>query len=134
MALEFFQTILRKRKRYIRHAASLVRYSSIYKLRNLIRVEWDRLRKREIVTGLPYVMVLDPTNVCNLKCPICPTTRGQLLQPSGRITVENFTDLVDPAGVVKDPLCGGRFSGINVSNDPDISNIFFFKNPFLHYF
>ena len=74
---------------------SLLRYSSMYKIQNLVRVEWDRLRKKEIVSGLPYVMVLDPTNVCNLKCPICPTTRGELLQPSGRITLDNYTALID---------------------------------------
>jgi MoaA/NifB/PqqE/SkfB family radical SAM enzyme len=74
---------------------SLLRYSSMFKLQNLVRVEWDRIRKKEIVRGLPYVMVLDPTNVCNLKCPICPTTRGQLLQPPGRINLDNYTALID---------------------------------------
>jgi MoaA/NifB/PqqE/SkfB family radical SAM enzyme len=68
----------------------VLRYSSFYKLRNLARVEWERFREKERVSGLPYIIVLDPTNVCNLKCPVCPTPRGDLVQPSGRIPLEQF--------------------------------------------
>ena len=93
--MNFFQSMLRKRKRYYRHAVSLLRYSSIYKLMNLARVEWEQFRQIENVSGLPYIVVLDPTNVCNLKCPVCPTTKGELLHPSGRIPVEKFRSLVD---------------------------------------
>jgi MoaA/NifB/PqqE/SkfB family radical SAM enzyme len=74
---------------------AFVRYSSIYKLRNLARVEWEQFRKKECVSGLPYIVVLDPTNVCNLKCPVCPTPRGDLLQPSGRISREQFEAFAD---------------------------------------
>lgn len=95
MTLQFFNNLYRRRKRYLRHAVSLLKYSTFYKLRNLARVEWENLRKVEQVSGLPYITVLDPTNVCNLKCPICPTTREELLQPSGRIAVEKFRDLID---------------------------------------
>jgi len=82
-------------KRHFRHAVSLLRYSSIYKLRNLVRVEWERFRKKEKVAGLPYIVLLDPTNVCNLKCPVCPTPQGNLLHSSGRVSVENFEAFVD---------------------------------------
>jgi len=95
MTVQFFKNLFRRRKRYLRHAVSLLKYSTFYKLRNLFRVEWENLRKREHVSGLPYITVLDPTNMCNLKCPICPTTREELLQPSGRIAVEKFGDLID---------------------------------------
>ena len=92
---ELIRRIVEKRKRYLRHAISLLRYSSIFKLRNLARVEWERFRKRDKVSGLPYIVVLDPTNVCNLKCPICPTPKGDLLHPSGRIQVEQYEEFVD---------------------------------------
>jgi MoaA/NifB/PqqE/SkfB family radical SAM enzyme len=58
-------------------------------------VEWERFRKQENVSGLPYIVLLDPTNVCNLKCPVCPTPQGKLLHPSGRVSVKNFEALVD---------------------------------------
>jgi MoaA/NifB/PqqE/SkfB family radical SAM enzyme len=87
--------LLEKKTRYSRHALSLFRYSSPNKLMNLARVEWERSRGRVNVTGLPYVTVLDPTNVCNLKCPICPTTKGELPQPSGRIALEDYKRFVD---------------------------------------
>jgi MoaA/NifB/PqqE/SkfB family radical SAM enzyme len=95
MSLQFIQNIYRKRKRYTRHAVSLVRYSSGSKVGNLARVEWERFRKKENVTGLPYVVVLDPTNVCNLKCPVCPTPKGDLLHPSGRVSPEDFEMFID---------------------------------------
>ena len=95
MTVQFLKNLFRRRKRYLRHAVALLRYSTFYKLGNLVRVEWENLRKKEHVSGLPYITVLDPTNVCNLKCPICPTTREELLQPSGRIAVEKFGDLID---------------------------------------
>ena len=86
---------LDKRKRYSRHLLAVWRYSSFYKIRNLMRVEWERYREKENVSGLPYITVLDPTNVCNLKCPVCPTPRGDLLHPSGRVTVDKFKEFVD---------------------------------------
>ena len=95
MIPNFLKNLFRRRKRYLRHGISLLRYSTFYKLRNLARVEWENFRKRERVSGLPYITVLDPTNVCNLKCPVCPTTRAELLQPSGRIATEKFQELVD---------------------------------------
>jgi MoaA/NifB/PqqE/SkfB family radical SAM enzyme len=93
--MQFILKLIQKRKRYFRHAVSVLRYSSIYKLRNLARVEWELFRKKEVVSGLPYIVLLDPTNVCNLKCPVCPTPRGELLHPSGRVSMENFEELVD---------------------------------------
>jgi len=90
-----FQKLFHKRKRYLRHAVSLYRYGSFHKLRNLARVEWERLRQVEKVSGLPYVVVLDPTNVCNLKCPVCATPKGELTQPGGRISLDDFENFVD---------------------------------------
>jgi len=95
MDLQAIQNLSFKSKRYYRHALSVLRYSSISKLRNLARVEWERYRKKENVTGLPYIVLLDPTNVCNLKCPVCPTPQGRLLHPSGRVSLENFEAFVD---------------------------------------
>lgn len=95
MATGLIGRVWEKRKRYRRHAVGLLRYSTPGKLLNLARVEWERSRGREIVRGLPYVTLLDPTNVCNLKCPICPTTRGELAQPSGRISLEQYRDFID---------------------------------------
>lgn len=95
MGLAFFQRIADKRQRYLRHFTALRRYSSFRKLLNLLRVEWERLLGREKVKGLPYIVVLDPTNVCNLKCPVCPTTKGTLAQPSGRIGVDAYRRFVD---------------------------------------
>lgn len=95
MGLPVVRRIIEKRQRYKSHLVALGRYSTLRKLANLMRVEWERWRGKDVVKGLPYVVVLDPTNVCNLKCPVCPTTKGTLAQPSGRIGLDEYRRFVD---------------------------------------
>jgi MoaA/NifB/PqqE/SkfB family radical SAM enzyme len=40
------------------------------------------LLRRPIVWGLPPVFMVEPTNACNLKCPLCPTGAGTLKRPT----------------------------------------------------
>ena len=41
----------------------------------------------------------------------------------GRAAVVRLADPVDPSGVEQDPLGGGRFSGVDVRHDPDITGM-----------
>jgi organic radical activating enzyme len=42
-------------------------------LANLLRCELEKRRRVAEVRSFPYVAVLDVTNLCNLRCPYCPT-------------------------------------------------------------
>jgi radical SAM protein with 4Fe4S-binding SPASM domain len=53
------------------------------------------LLKTDRVLGMPVNIVLEPTNVCNLRCPICETGAGILGRPSGMMTYDNFCKIVD---------------------------------------
>ena len=50
------------------------------------------------VWGNPYVLILDTINVCNLKCPLCPTGLGMPGRPKGRMEFGMFKKIIDELG------------------------------------
>lgn len=56
------------------------------------------ITKRPIVWGVPPVLTLEPTNVCNLRCPLCVTGNGTMERPYGRMEFATFTRLIDEIG------------------------------------
>lgn len=58
----------------------------------------SRLLRRQIVWGIaPYLMV-EPTNICNLKCPMCPSGNGDMSRSLGKLDFENYKKLMDEVG------------------------------------
>ena len=64
--------------RMSRHALSVIKHSTPRKLLNLAIVEMEYRLRRTEVRGHPYIIIVDPLNVCNLRCPLCPTGTGDL--------------------------------------------------------
>lgn len=54
-----------------------VRRVSLRKVRNHYRVKQEHRQKKTILKGYPFIAIIDPTNICNLKCPLCPTGQGK---------------------------------------------------------
>ena len=50
------------------------------------------------VLGFPELVSVEPTNMCNLKCPLCPTGSGKMRRRQGYLTLENFKKVVDEVG------------------------------------
>ena len=50
------------------------------------------------LAGLPFAIMIEPTNFCNLKCPLCPTGNGSLAVPRGYMSLENFKKIIDEIG------------------------------------
>ncbi len=82
--------------RYIR------RYRRIFSWRRLanavlvfssMAASW--LLRRPIVWGQPLMIMVEPTNFCNLKCPLCPSGNGQMKRPRGNMSIDDFKGLVD---------------------------------------
>ena len=46
------------------------------RLRNLLLAEAEYLLRAQHVRSRPYFLKIDPTNRCNLRCPLCPTRVG----------------------------------------------------------
>jgi len=63
---------------------------------NLARVEWERKRRRVKVSGHPYLLIIDPCNYCNLRCPLCPTGLDDLGRPQSMMSLEHFKKYFDP--------------------------------------
>jgi len=51
--------------------------------------------KKPIIWGYPPVLMIEPTNVCNLKCPLCPSGNGTLTRQKGFMDFDLFTKIID---------------------------------------
>ncbi len=43
-------------------------------------------------------VTIEPTNVCNLECPVCETGAGVLGRPGGHMTLDQFRTIIDKVG------------------------------------
>ena len=68
---------------------------TISKTINWCVVKTEKLLKISNMAGMPYQYTIDPINICNLKCPLCPTGLGILGRSRGRMSLDNFKDLID---------------------------------------
>jgi radical SAM protein with 4Fe4S-binding SPASM domain len=62
---------------------------------NLALAKAQKRLKFTRVWGMPYRYNIDPTNVCNLRCPVCPTGLGTLGRERGSMEFEDFKLIVD---------------------------------------
>lgn len=78
-----------------RHFQLLTRYGTIGKLSNLASVELSRVRGDIVVRGRPYVYTIDTGNLCNLRCPLCPTGYRGLERPQALMSLDTFRTIID---------------------------------------
>lgn len=55
------------------------------------------LSRRSNVPPLPKVITIDPGNLCNLRCPLCPTGMGKLGVRGSFMQLETFQRIIDKA-------------------------------------
>ena len=67
------------------------------KIINWIRIETSILRKPEQPWGWPTHLQIEPANICNLRCSLCPVTDG-MNRPAGRMDFQIFKKLIDEIG------------------------------------
>ena len=72
-ALPKMQQYLRKIKRHGRYVPKILRYGTPKKIANIMLAEWELRQQKTILRCLPYYFIIDICNVCNLRCPLCPT-------------------------------------------------------------
>lgn len=84
--------LLRYRK-YLQNAEHL----TLKKLSNILYSEWKFRTNSPAIDGLhPYVLFVDLSNACNLKCPLCPTGQGSLISRDNLMALENYKKVVEP--------------------------------------
>jgi radical SAM protein with 4Fe4S-binding SPASM domain len=62
--------------------------------KNYLRNSSEYEARKVVLQSYPYRLYIDPINICNLQCPLCPT--GQKLMPSqGKMSLETFRNIFD---------------------------------------
>ncbi|RLD16931.1 radical SAM protein [candidate division KSB1 bacterium] len=56
------------------------------------------LTGKTLLWGRPAILTIEPTNVCNLRCPLCITGSGQLRRVQGRMSLDTFRKIMDIMG------------------------------------
>lgn len=78
-----------------RHVRALLRHSTPRRLANLLLVEAERLLGLTRLRGKPYVIFVDPINLCNLRCPLCATGVNEIARVRKRMDYEHFQRVID---------------------------------------
>jgi radical SAM protein with 4Fe4S-binding SPASM domain len=82
--------------RYLRRYRHLFSWKRLWNLAAVLAsLGISRLIGRPVVWGHPFMLMVEPTNYCNLKCPLCPSGNGQLSRNRGHMRLEDFKSLVD---------------------------------------
>ena len=55
----------------------------------------SRLSGRDVRMGRPFVLMVEPTNICNLACPLCPSGNGTLARRAGTMDLDSFRRILD---------------------------------------
>ena len=76
-------------------ATIALRYGTLKKLLNMMRVEFDLRFGRTKSWGHPYEWEIDTTNICQLKCPLCHTGLGTVNRQKGVMHFDLFKKTID---------------------------------------
>jgi len=65
------------------------------KYENFILAKQEERTQELILKSKPYHVEIEPTNICNLQCPLCSTGIQAKTRTKGIMTFENFKNLID---------------------------------------
>jgi MoaA/NifB/PqqE/SkfB family radical SAM enzyme len=105
---ELGQTFLR----YLPAILNSPKRIGIKKLLNAMRAEFERRIKRVKLSSHPFILHIELTNICNLKCPYCLTGNDTNYQQKGYLSLEGFKKIIDD---LKDYLILVRLDGVGES-------------------
>lgn len=71
---------------------------TVKRLVNYLKIKSSLKLKKVNVTGRPLSLFIEPTNICNLKCPLCPTGNGSLARKKGVMSFEDYKKIIDKLG------------------------------------
>ena len=58
----------------------------------------SKIIRKPVIWGYPPLLMIEPTNICNLKCPMCPSGNGDMKRPAGKMGYDNYRKLIDEVG------------------------------------
>ena len=65
------------------------------RLINLLKINLSKQLKLTSVFGFPITLMVEPTNICNLKCPLCPTGAGLIKRAKGFMKFNDFKKIIN---------------------------------------
>ena len=75
-----------------------LRFFSLRRIINLLLVDLQISFKRSKLYGYPPRVSIETGNVCNLRCPLCPTGQRAPDVKRGFMTFDNFKKIIDEFG------------------------------------
>jgi MoaA/NifB/PqqE/SkfB family radical SAM enzyme len=88
----------RLRERYRMVARMNPRWKGIRAYTNWVRSNYELWAGASRIKARPVKLTFDPTNVCQLRCPLCPTGLRIQDRPQGRAQLEMLQRLLDEVG------------------------------------
>jgi hypothetical protein len=82
----------------LKHLRAVLEYATPRKLANLALCEWEKARRVATPRSMPYTATIDVTNVCNLRCPHCPTGAGLLGRKPSMLDLGLLRRFLDESG------------------------------------
>ena len=77
----------------------LIRSLTIRRIINLIKTTssffLSTLLEKNIIWGKPTILTIEPTNICNLRCPLCTTGSGEMERSNGKMSFETFENIIN---------------------------------------
>lgn len=70
---------------------------NLSKIKNFIISCIEEKEIKTKLTSKPYRIIIDPTNACNLGCPLCPTGLGESQRTKGILKFSDFKKIIDEA-------------------------------------
>lgn len=84
--------------RFRSFALSFLKHNTPKKLNNLLTIEYELARRRTHLKGFPYILKIDPSNKCNLRCPMCFTGRKMGQREFGVMEASTYRKILDELG------------------------------------
>jgi radical SAM protein with 4Fe4S-binding SPASM domain len=73
---------------------------SLRQMLNLLTLGLDTIIQSNHVSALPPTIQIEPTNICNLRCPLCPSGRRSMKRDRGFMTMQTFQRILEELGDV----------------------------------
>jgi len=81
-----------------KHVRSFFKYGNMKKLMNFMLAYFEFRRHRVSLHSVPFILNIEPVNICNLRCPLCPTGAGERGRPLDKMSLAEFKELIDMLG------------------------------------
>ena len=94
-AITSARQMLRKLRRHGRYVPKILRYGTPRKIANIIMAEAKLRLQKTVLRCLPYYYIIDICNVCNLRCPLCPTGNTKIARKQDMLTLDQYKGIFE---------------------------------------